>query len=201
MTARIQKDFHFVSGIHLENEFYMNVYEIDLHFNVTSDNIIQQNVALDRIKYMFGAVIENSIFVYEKDTITIEKFDNADLKLCLLPEEPYDQIIGIVLFTKINAITEGRLELTDIRISSKLCDGVSYLHSVEENVGPFNLKGWWNDNGPIFSNKLKNKSKKIVKLTKLYNTWDDLNLGWEQKKPESFSNEIVFANFDTKSDK
>ena len=140
---------------------------------------------------------ENNIFLYQNDKESIEKFSQADLKIALLPEEPYDQIIGIMAFTKLNAIVEGRLEVVDTCITSKLCDGVSYLHSIDEDIGPFKSNGWWNDCSPkLFDKPIKNKSKKVVKLTKSSTNWDDLNLGWQEKKQANVSSEIVFVSFE-----
>lgn len=202
MTARIQRDFQFVSGVYIENEFVMNVYNIDVQFTVESESILEQNIALERIKYFFFECIENCVFIRDTDSEAIERFGNADLKLCLLPEDPYDQIVGIMLLVKLNSITEGRLQVSDIRIESKMCDGVSYLHSMEENTGPFILRGWWSDPSPKITNKIpKSKGKKVVKLNKTPSTWDDLNLGWEPKKQEIGTSEIVFASFQSKTDK
>lgn len=201
MTARIQRDFQFVSGVFFDNELYMNIYDIDVHFNVQSESIEAQNIALDRVKHLINT-LENVVFVYDKDTETIEKLYNADIRVCTLPEEPYDQIVGIMLLVKINAITEGNLVASDISILSRMSDGVSCLHSIEENTGPFKLKGWWNDSSPKLSNGIpKVKGKKIVKLPKTPNNWDDLNLNWETKKESNVISEIVFASFESKTEK
>lgn len=197
MSARISRDFDFVSGVCFENEFFMNVYDVGLHFTVETESIEEQNIALERIKYFLQDCIENSVFIHEQDVENIEKMAHADMRLCLLPEEPYDQIIGIMLLVKINAITEGRLIATDIDITSRLSDGVACLYSVDDNSGPFVLKGWWNDSSPKFTSTLpKVKGKKVVKLTRAASTWDELSLGWASKPIESITNEVVFVSFD-----
>lgn len=197
MTARIQRDFNFLSGIFVENEFYMNIYEVNVQFTVVTKNVQEQNTALQRMKYLFSEILENTLFIDQNEKDAIEKFSQADIKIAILPEEPYDQIMGIMLFSKLNAIVEGRLEITDICITSKLCDGVGYLHSTEEDSGPFKSRGWWNDSNPkLYDTPLRSKSKKIVKLKKTQSNWDDLNLGWEEKKQANVSSEIVFVSFD-----
>lgn len=201
MTARIQREFQFASGVYIENEYIINIYAADIQFTVESESILEQNVALERIKYFFHECLENCVFVNINDEEAIEKFLNSDMKVCTLPEDPYDQIIGIMLLTKLNAITEGRLSASDIRIESKMCDGVGYLHSVEEHIGPFMLRGWWNEPTPVIAGKLqKGKGKKVVKLKKTPSTWDDLNLNWSPKKQELNTSEIVFASFQSKTD-
>lgn len=205
MTARINSAFSFQTGVYFGNEFILNSYEIDVDFNVESEIIREQNIALERIKYFLNFCLQNSILISEDETETIQKYLDADLKVCTLPEEPYDQIIGIMLITKLNAINEGRLVVTDITISSTMSDGVWCKHSIEENLGPFNAPGWWNDASIRLTSATKqNKSKKVVKLIKNNVTWEDLYLGWEEAPlniTTGPSNEVMFANFDNKTDK
>lgn len=205
MTARIHRSFDLQMGVHFTGEFYMNLYEIDLSFNVESDSIKEQNIALDRIKYYLSECLEHSVLVHDVEDKAIEKYMNADLRVCVLPEEPYDQIVGIMLLVKLNAITEGKLVITDISIGSRMSDDVRCLHSVEENTGPFALKGWWNDTSTKINNyTVSNKGKKIVKLFKPPVDWEEVNLEYKEKEPflkSTSSSEIVFANFDNKTDK
>lgn len=198
MTARIQRDFQFVAGVTIGNELFLNTYDIELNFLVESENIVEQNIALDRVKYLFIEKFDNAMFVHQADTEVIEKYIDAGMKVILLPEEPYDQIIGIMLLMKVNAITEGRLVVTDIVISSRMSDGVSYMHSVEESTGPFIHKGWWDDSSPNTHTRiLKGKAKKVVKLTKSVTSWEDTGLGWTPKiHIENENADVVLVNFD-----
>lgn len=195
MTARIQRSFDFMAGVHFGTEFYANLYDFDASFDVESESIEEQNIALDRIKHFLYNSLQHAVLISDKEQIIINKMVDMGMKVCTLPEEPYDQIIGIMLMSKINAIAEGRLVLTDIAITSKLSDGVVCLHSMEENTGPFKLNGWWNESSPNISD-VKQKGKKIIQLKKTTTSWNDFKLDWvlsESKKTES---EIVFVNFD-----
>lgn len=199
MTARIQREFSFNAGMFFDNEFYMNSYQISASFNVEATSIIEQNIALQRAKYFFSETIDSVIFIKDTDTDRIEKLNDMGLKACPLPEEPYDQIIGIIIFTKLSAILEEKLVLTDIQIASDMCDGVSYLHSMEENLGPFIVKGWWNENNPNVSTTIKQtKGKKVVKLNKKIQTWEELSMGFNQEKPQVNCSEVLFASFNKK---
>jgi|APGre2960657423_1045063.scaffolds.fasta_scaffold00041_18 hypothetical protein len=205
MTARIYRSFDLQMGVHFTGEFYMNLYDIDLNFNVETSSIKEQNIALDRIKYYLSDCLEHSVLVHDVETKTIEKYLNADMRVCVLPEEPYDQIVGIMLLEKLNAITEGRLVITDISIGSRMSDNVSCLHSLEDNTGPFAVKSWWNDSSTKINNyTVSGKGNKIVKLHKPTTDWYEVNLEYKEKEPfikNTSSSEIVFANFDNKTDK
>ena len=199
MTARIFRNFEFQAGVHFSGSFYMNSYSIDVEFNVESESISEQNIALERIKYYLHDCLEHSVIVYETDENIIEKYLDAGLKVCTVPEQPYDQVVGIMLMLKLNAITEGRLIITDISIESRMSDGVSCLHSIEETVGPFIINGWWSDSSTKINNH-RPKNKKIVKLNKQKNEWADVYLDWGENNIFTTQNgstaEIVFASFD-----
>ena len=199
MTARVQRDFEFVSGVYIDNELHMNVYDVEVNFLVDSESIYEQNVALDRIKYFFIEKLENAIFLNQAQSSIADSFSDLGLKTILLPEDPYDQIIGIMLMAKIEAITEGRLSVSDICITSRMSDGVSYLHSMEEHMGPFTAKGWWSDSSPSTSTSSK-KNKKVVKIKEASNAWDDVMLGWLPTKID-IKNDVIMVDFESKIDK
>lgn len=203
MTARIFRSFEFQAGVYFSGSFYMNSYTVDATFNVESESITEQNIALERIKYYLGECLEHSVIVSEDEENVIEKYLDAGLRVCTIPEQPYDQVVGIMLMLKLNSITEGRLVITDISIESRMSDGVSCLHNIEESIGPFVEKNWWNDSSTKINN-YRSKNKKIVKLNKQKNDWADVYLDWGEDN--IFTNnsgstaEIVFASFD-KSEK
>jgi len=199
MSARIQRSFDLLACVQFDPEFFVNYYEFDITFNVGTENIEEQNIALERIKCYLEVFLQNSVFVQDADDKAIERLLTAGLKVCVLPEEPYDQIVGIMLLQKINAITEGRLVATDISITSHMSDGVTCFHAIEENNGPFVLKGWWYDSAPTI-NGLKPKNKKVVKLSKPVNDWAEFNLEWEDTPKTQTTSEIVIVSFD-KTDK
>lgn len=203
MTARINRSFDFQAGVYFNDSFYMNTYEVNIDFTVDSESIREQNIALQRIKYFLHECLEHSIFIQDTQLPAIEKFIEAKMKVCVLPEEPYDQIIGIMLMVKFNAITEGRLSITDLSICSKMSDGVSCLHSIEENTGPFKQSGWWSESNTRMSNLLSSSSsKKILKLVKPLVDWADIFMSWEETpeiQKHTPSAEIVFGVFENKN--
>lgn len=204
MTARISRCFQLNTGVYFSGDFFVNTYDIQLQFNVLAESIKEQNIAMDRIKYFVHECIEHSILVHQDETTIIEKYIDADLKVCTLPEEPYDQIIGIMLLEKINAITEGRLTVTDIAIGSSMSDGVECLQSEDENIGPFRLPGWWQENNTKIANySIQSKGKKIVKLAKPTVEWKDIGLSYDDtdEQPDSSESNVVLALFDHKLEK
>jgi hypothetical protein len=195
MSARVTKDFAFHAGLYYEKVFLINTYHVRLYMDVKVEDIIIQNIALDRIKHLFSSELDNCIFVHETNKIVIDNYNKAGLKVCTLPEEPYDQIITLLLLIKLNSITEGRLVITDMTLGSRISDDVKFICDIESPRGPLEASGWWTDSGTSIADPIKKsvKKDKIVKLFKTPSTdWAEYNLVWKEK--DQIANcEIVFT--------
>ena len=160
--------------------------------DVQTESIKEQNIAMDRILYFLNESLSNSVFIHSEEKKSIEKYNQAGIKTCILPEEPYDQIITVLLLMKFNAITEGKLLITDIALLSVLSDQVRFLYDIDSASNhPFG-KGWWSDTNTSISDVAKhNKKDKIVRLVKSCD-WANIGLDWNAKpiKPT----EIIFSN-------
>ena len=163
--------------------------------DVETESIREQNVAMERIKYFLHNCLDSSIFILDSEKKVIEKYMTAGLKVCLLPEEPYDQIITTMLLVKLNAIVEGRLSITNIVLGSKLSDDIKFDCSYDTPLGPFSKNGWWSTATThiIDAQKNHNKKEKIVKLIKpVCADWDDVDLMWAPGSDKQ-NTEIVFS--------
>jgi hypothetical protein len=162
---------------------------------VETESIREQNVAMERIKYFLNECLENSIFVQNTEHKIIEKYNSCGFKVCTVPEEPYDQIITILLLTKLNSITEGRLVITDTTLGSRVSDEVKFSCDIESPRGPLEKPGWWLDSGTSIADPIKTSSRKdkIVKIFKIPTLdWTEYNLSWKEKVNVGKS-EIVFT--------
>lgn len=198
MNTRISKDFVFLASIHHEDAFIVNSYDLTLSLDVTTENIEYQNIAMDRIKYLFDVCFDSCVFVDIKDTKAIDNYTKANMKVCILPDEPYDQIIAAVLISKINLITENHLFLNEVSIISRICDDVCFYVSYDEEVNFQNLKNvWWTENNPSINMIKKFKKEKVVQLHKDPKDWNSVGLGWGEPKPCKIDKgEIVFIPVD-----
>lgn len=194
MATKIEREFIFQAGVYFEGEFMMTVYELALKMEVDTESIKEQNIAMDRIHYFLDECLGNSIFVQDTEKKVIEKYMQADIKVCTLPDEPYDQIITILLLLKLNAITDGKLHITEISLKSGLSDDVKFVYDIQTVANhPFGNKGWWSDSSTNMTDIIKSTKKdKIVRLIKHHNDWANVGLDWEQK--HHTATEIIFSN-------
>jgi hypothetical protein len=141
----------------------------------TSDNL-EQTVALERLKYVLHQRMQHSVFVDGQEKTAIKKLIAAGVRVIPLPEKPVDQVVGMMLYCKLDAVMDGRIQVAQLRLSSELGDNVTYLQSSLESLGPFAASGWWNDSDPVFADS-NTRSEKIVSLNQS-DTWAGLDLNW-----------------------
>jgi hypothetical protein len=191
LATRIERDFSFQAGAHFQGTFLMNLYSISLVMEVETDSIHEQNIAMDRIKYFLSECLANSVFIEYTEKKAIENYGTAGIKVCTLPEEPYDQIVALMLILKCNAITEGRLTITDLVLMSDMSDEVRFVYDIESaNMNPFGKKGWWLEANQSISDIKANKREKVVKLVKQCD-WALPELEWEDKT--THTKQILFT--------
>jgi hypothetical protein len=178
MNTRIERDFCFQTGLHFEDTFHIGVYDITLSMLVETESIKEQNIAMDRIIYFLREVIQNSVLVHSSNQDVIEKYQSVDLKVCELPDEPYDQILAMILLLKLNSIAEERVKITDLVIGSSLSDGVRFNIVSEVAESAFSGKYWWNSPCVAMNSRdfeIGNHTKVIKLFT---DDWVNLGLSW-----------------------
>ena len=79
MTARVSRNFSFDAAMHSDDVFIVNHYELALDIDVLTETIREQNIALERIKFVLEANLENSVFVNETKQEVINKYRFAGL--------------------------------------------------------------------------------------------------------------------------
>lgn len=181
-NTRIEKDFYFQTALHFAEQFWINSYDITVSIIVETDDVREQNIAMERVVYYLKNVIQNCILVDSADRSSISRYLSAGIRVCEMPDEPWDQIFANVLILKLNAIMEDRLKISDLVLGSAMSDGVRY--SVVSEVAENNLSGsyWWNL--PCLSiNQDDTEQLQGSNVVKLFDDseWVELGLSWKEK--------------------
>jgi len=201
MNVRLQYNTTLTAGVYYNDQFAMNNYDVQIHFQTNSVNGEDHNIGLSRIKYFIQESLDSTVFIHSNNLKQARKFLAADCTVATLPEEPVDQIIGMMLYCKLNAICEDHLHITELELSSDLGDNIIYKHSYLELQGPFEAQGWWHlpnlaQCDPKLLTKLLSTDSQVVKLTR-GDDWSELGLSWASVKetPSTDSSTVVYAQF------
>lgn len=178
MNARIEKDFTFLSAVYFEKTHMLNLYQMTLYIDILTEADSEQITALERIYYFIQNYVEGSVFINKEEKKQIALYEKAGISTLTLPTDPYDQIVGLILLRKFNAITEGRFNVSEIKFSSKLSADIRF-HNVDEEAEEFDEDEWYNDPNLNYQSKnSKTKNKKIVQFNDIED-WNKTGLVWK----------------------
>ena len=194
MNVRLTYESTFTAGTWFDEELIMSNYTVKLKMLTHTMDPADQNIALERIKH-FLYEMHSTVFINQTDVEQAEAFSAVGLRVTTLPEEPVDQIVGITLYHKLNAIMEGRLSITELSISSDAGDGIVYHHSQEEHSDIFAGAGWWHEATVEHDNfEVESEGDNVIALDAL-DAWRELELGWNNTDVVTDIGNVVFANF------
>ena len=192
MNVRIAQLLSINAGAWYDGILEMNQYTIKLWMITQTFNSVEQNIAFLRAKHFVYTELENTIFINAEDSKCTD-FVSAGLDITTLPGDPADQLIGIMLFHKLNAIMEGRIGIVEVEISAG--DAVIYLHSENETSEGLLRPDWWSAADLTHNDVALPDSEKVLSIA-TSTAWRDLDLAWPDAEPEEpTGNIVVFADF------
>lgn len=200
MNVRLQYDLEFLGGIYFEEQLQMNQYSVSLNLLTGTKDPADTNIAMDRLKAFVFGELEHTVFMNGTQRERAELMHMMGINVTTLPEEPVDQIVGMMLYYKLNAIMEGRMVVQSLDISSSLGDKVWYQHDEEDPAGPFAQEGWWHD-ATVNHNVVDFADVDANVLKVVPNAWADYGLLWPNEQSLASSeagNTVVFGNFPKK---
>jgi predicted Fe-Mo cluster-binding NifX family protein len=198
MNVRLQYPAEFSAGVWADTQMKINNYTIRVDLITQTADEESSAIAFERLKYFLYEALDSAVLINAVEQSQIKLLSAAGIKVVAMPETPVDQIVGMMLFAKLNAVMENRVAVTEIAISSDLGDHVTYLHNDHETLATFESSGWWNSAGPETQELVEPKKKTVWNL-KNHSAWSMLNLDWpaeESLTSQDSGNTIVFADFD-----
>jgi hypothetical protein len=194
MNVRIKHTMTFTAGVYYGGETRMNNYYVTVHMTTASHDAVSHNVAFERMKYFVYNCMDSTVFVNQADEEQCRRFMDAGISITTMPGEPVDQLIGLMLYYKINAIMEDRIVLDETEINSALGENIVYLHSENEITDVEQIPDWWTSSDVVHSDYVSVLTDKIVSMP-ANTVWRELDLLWpETETTTETGNVLVFRN-------
>lgn len=151
----------FTNTLLISDKIWPNETDITLHLEPQLNNPDIQNITFEKYKYCFVKICQNSIFIDDK-LENYQTFETYSDYVIDFPQRPVDQMVGVVFFSKLNAIGGDALKLSALTIESWQGENLSFTitqDSPEWDFVPNTAKQyyWWNDPEPNFSNFSKDR--------------------------------------------
>jgi len=185
----------FSTTVVIDNCIYPNTYNIKLGFIPKSDNIKLQNIGFERVKYLFNRLCENSIIFSPSDETQSIWFKMPVNKI-LLPGSPYDQLVAVCLFRKINSIAGKYFVFDHLSVDSRLGDNVQYTIDNESLENKHleikdwidgKIDPWWNRNDTAtFDQRIDTKT-----IWEGAVTWEKLGYEDNDTKTKPFNPTVI----------
>lgn len=178
MNIELEKSFSFSCVLpDPDSGPWINNYDVRLRMTVITEDSRDYNIAYGRIKHWFFEIMQDAVLCESGDTVSI--WTATGMRCVDFPVYPMDQVIGLMLMRKLNAITENRIVIHEISVSSPADDFVSYVCHQADHLHWFDQPGWWADSGPGHSSSTKKSRNtgKVISINRAQD-WKDHDLDW-----------------------
>ena len=167
----------FTNTMYLQNKLWPNDVSINMHMLPVTDGANSQHVTFQKIKYVFGKSLQNSIFI-QKDENLYKSFSVFENEVIDFFDTPVDQVVGVTLLAKLDAIGGDSMKVDTLEIESWQGENLRFMITTDSPEWKLlqncdTKDPWWHDPSPRFSN---------FNTEQL--TWDDI--GFTIKEHEGF---------------
>lgn len=195
MNVRLRYNMPFTAGVYYSGEICMNHYTLVIRMTTNSTDATDHNVAFERIKYFVYNCLDSAVFISNQEQEQCQRLVNAGIKVVTMPGDPVDQLIGLMLYYKLNAIMEDRIIVDETEISSVLGEHMVYLHSDNETTDVGDPPAWWSNTNPCYNDFVTVSADKVVSMH-ANSAWRDLELNWiDPEVTAETGNIVVFQDF------
>jgi hypothetical protein len=185
----------FTAGVYYGEQFRTNNYTLSLWMMTNSHDPQDHEISFERIKHFVYSKMDSTVFINGAEVDQCRRLIDAGLNVTTLPGDPVDQLIGIMLYYKLNAINEERMFVIETELSSQLGSGMVYLHSDNENIDLDYHPEWWTTADLVHCEPDLIEPDKVVSMHQ-HVAWRDLDLNWpEPELTKNNDNTVVFADF------
>lgn len=184
-----------------ESGLFPCFFEVSLSFTPNTDSHHEQQVALERLEAFFSQMLDSALLISE-DHELLDLFEcGTDCQVLTLPDQPSTQLLGQALLEKVSVITEGKLLVDFLSISSSETGSAEYILDAADTdavlagaTTDLDTPAWWLRNDLTISDYVHEleSGERIILGTDL--SWEQLHLGWhpEMNVPETGAEVLPF---------
>lgn len=176
----------FTSILLAEDELMVpTLFNITLIMEIVSDDFDQQDIALERIQTVVESFFQGSV-ICEMNQFASEIPYSFSNNVVAVPADPTDHMLCGLLFTKCNAVAEGRIVMQEVRIQSSRGSGIEYSINAAHGLpsflvsDPSGVQPWFLRNDISFTDSFQLDNKDIIHFPIEYCSWTELEMNWDR---------------------
>ena len=119
---------------------FSDIFEVEVEFGWMSPDYAKSNAAFLKIKFFIENLMHQSIITHPTAKVNLSHIEN---KIVILPHPPSNDLIAMVLHSKLNAIVGDYIQVLSVKVGSKGIDPViSFTHADDTYPALPTLKEW-----------------------------------------------------------
>lgn len=179
MNVNLEKTFSF-SCVLVESDAapWINVYDVRIRMCPVTENHVEYNIAYERMKFWFQCIMQDSLML-QQDHDKLSIWRDTGIRCLDFPVPPVDQVLGLMLMSKLTAMVEGRINIREIAICSPADEFVWYVCDRGDQLHWFDQPGWWQESSPVHATmgKKTRNTGKIITIPR-QEDWQTHDLEW-----------------------
>jgi hypothetical protein len=191
----LAKNWEWNSAVVYDDGYAINSFSARVHMVTGTDSQYEQGVAYHRMKWWMTEAMPSATLIHQKNPL-LPIYQQTGQRIIILPEEPVDHLVSMMLFCKLNSMMQERITVIQIELTSTQGDRMWYIHSADDPLLDLDYPAWWFDSLPSWGDHTQCDTN-VVDLPSM-NDWHNLGLGWEVVNHQS--NNVVFADFQSRNE-
>jgi hypothetical protein len=196
MSSNIRIAQNINSVLVVDNALLPNSYDISFTLSMHTSKPYEQNVVIERLRFLCESVISNSIMIAYDNTAREILSSTLENGLIVLESAPYDAPVCKILYLKASSILEEQATIESMSLCSQLGQNIDYFADSDDDYIDLATCSWlpkgqtpWWLRADITTN---DQEKDDIE------TWNDLGLGWKEIKSDAETTIIEFPKFQPK---
>jgi hypothetical protein len=189
---RLQQHTDFLANVYFNDQLMVNQYllQVDLLSNHHDPEHVTN--ALHRMTAFLNVELNDAIFIHQDQVDQIDLLQELNANIVTVPEDPVDQVVGLALFHKLNAIMEDRVRVTEIRIQSKVGDNIWFMIDEDMEIDTFDdSTAWWHQSSTCHNCcDVLPESSNVAALP--VSGWGDYALDWPGQETAEHTSVVPF---------
>jgi len=176
-------------------------FELELRMQIVSEVFEEQDIALERIQTVVESFFGGSLICTMNEFAAELPYAFSN-NVVAVPCEPTDHILCGLLYTKCNAVAEGKIVMEEICIVSSRGSGIEYSISHEHPLPIFlqntnsAVSPWFLRNDISFTDSFQLENKNIIEFPLEYSSWEEMELNWDRNsKPVTEGKDTDIIDF------
>lgn len=175
----------------IDNILLPNHWKIKFNFEIIDDDPLTNDIAMQRIEYMFNDRLRNSMWAKIDNEFAIEWAKKLDTYIITVPMDPSDSLIANIINSKLEKIVGDVVEIISVEISSDLgyniVNHLTYdeLKLVDYMVQDFDFDPWYKRTDAGFTDAIEILEDGNKRIVSDFDAWSKLYLDFDQFSIES----------------